>query len=258
MTRFAAFAAFAALLCSCAPSARAPAPARLEALNQSAAGEFCTDDGAWCVVAAANGPIEVRRAAGGEAQLAATIAPSDAMSEHGVWPSIIRQGDRGGAETVIVGVTQTQNQMYSGGGGEATHVALYRLTSESNGASNAAPVFVAPLSGEISIRACFSPEDETARRGACLDEYSFSGTLAVDDASRAAPANLILTTEASTYPGRRSRTEDSRAAPPLGQSDLVRARDETCSYRRVLTFNAGSGVYEPDQPLPACPDYLEP
>lgn len=95
----------------------------------------------------------------------------------------------------------------------------------------------------------------SARHGVCLDRYRFAAALALDENVSEGPPRLVLTTQAWTFPGRRSRTEDSAQAPPLSARDLVWARDDACSFRRVA--NRQGGAYVWDAPLPACADYLE-
>jgi hypothetical protein len=111
--------------------------------------------------------------------------------------------------------------------------------------------------GQADIRACFSQADTAARRDACSDQYNFSGTLAIDPTVTSGAPHFVLSTEATTFPGKRSRSEDSTQAPPLTTADLTTVTDATCTYRRVFAPNA-AGVYAPDSPLPACGDYLEP
>ncbi|MBX3511124.1 MAG: hypothetical protein KF700_07980 [Hyphomonadaceae bacterium] len=211
---------------------------RMTELQQGPNGQ-CTIDGAWCVNIS-DGAARVTHAS---AAIAIPVADEAAA---GVWPHIILSG-----ETTLIGVTTEVTTPYSGGGGQATHVTLYEIA---NGAAR--PVLTAPLAGALTIRACFSDEDVQARFEACADEYSFAGDLALDRENTDAAPRLVLTTEASTYPGRRNRAEDSSVNPPRSAADLVRWRDEGCSYRRVARREGTSYVW--DAPLPACTDYLEP
>jgi len=69
---------------------------------------------------------------------------------------------------------------------------------------------------------------------------------------------LLYQTRATTYPGRRSRVEDSTAGAPLRRADLAHHwEDPECSYSRTFTYDAASHRYRPDTPLPACDDYLD-
>lgn len=251
--------AAAALLCACTPTPAAkseapPASApladaagnRLEALTDSA-GRWCTGDGVWCVAAVDEVNVNVTRGEQAAAGFAVDAAPDG--GSWAIWPHIVRVGRND--ESVFVGVTRTANQMYSGGGGSATTLTLYGISS---GAP--ADVLSAPLSGDVTIRACFGEEDMEARHGACHDEYAFAGALTLDETVAEGAPRFILTTEATTFPGRVSRNQDSTTAPPLQQSDLVRWRDDVCSYRRVATRQGGAYVW--NEPLPPCSDYLEP
>jgi hypothetical protein len=211
---------------------------RMEALMQTET-RSCTADGVWCVETDESGA----RAING----AATIAlPTEGGVE--AWPNIIRQAD--GA--VLVGLVRRQSQMFSGGGAEVRELALYSIA---NGTAHEAGTL--PLGGEISIRACFSEEDTRARRDACLDQYDFATRISLNEAVTSGPAQIVLETRATTYPGRLDRNVDSTEAPPLQEADLVEVADEACSYRRTLTRGA-DGRYTPDQPLPPCTQFLEP
>lgn len=200
----------------------------------------CTSDGAWCVEI--TGPEAIVRRGGEQA----AAIPLEGEGSRGVWPSLIITNG-----TALVGLTRTAEQMYSGGGGRAMEVTLYDV-------SGAAPVAVltAPLSGEIMIRACFDEDDAERRRQACHDEYDFAGTLGLDGSVREGAPRFVLSTEATSYPGARSRNGDSTQEQALREADLQRVRDETCSYRRVATRRGDAYVW--DTPLPACANYLEP
>jgi hypothetical protein len=218
---------------------------RMEALALSEdQTRWCSADGVWCVRAG-----ETPHVVHGDRSI---TLPSIDAAETAVWPVIIRFAND---ESALVGLARTAHQMYSGGGGDATHVALFEVADDAGVAAREA--LTLPTSGSVSIRACFDPEDEQARRGACLDEYKFESRATIDETVNSGAPRIVLETAASTYPGRRSRQEDSTEAPPLQESDLSWTGDETCSYRRVFTRGA-DGAYAPDQPLPECADYLEP
>lgn len=214
---------------------------RMEALTERN-GRLCTSDGAWCVETGA--PSGAVFADGAAAPAGALPLGDDTSSS--VWPVIVRSG---GDESVLLGVTKAQTEMYSGGGGNISHVTLYRVAR----GAEPAEVLTFQSSGSFSIRACFDEEDRQARRDACSDEYIFSGDLSLDESNASGPARLVLQTTATTYPGQRSRLSDSTTEAPLQESDLVTASDPNCSYRRVLTFNGAA--YEYDAPPPACEDY---
>jgi hypothetical protein len=245
----------AALALSACGSHQTPQPARMETLTADAANpaRFCTSDGVWCVEAAEGAPAIAQRVAEDDVQTFITLPAEEGR---GVWPNLIRYTVAEGGEGVVVGFTQTQSTMYSGGGGAATHLALYALGAMPTTAPS--PAFVAPLSAALNIRACFSEADVQKRREACSDDYSFAATLAIAGENAGGPPPLTLTTEASTFPGQLSRTSDSTQAPPLSEGDLVRWTDPACSYTRTLTFDEASGTYAPNDALPACSDYLEP
>lgn len=209
---------------------------RMEALTQNGA-RWCAEDNAWCVEADEAGA----RAING----ATTI---DLGEPADVWPAIIRNADG----SVVVGFIHTQSQMYSGGGGDAGALTLYALA---NGAALEAGTL--PYSGSLMIRACFDEEDQRNRRDACHDQYDFTTRISLNEAVMSGPAQILLETLATTFPGQLSRGADSTEAAPLQETDLVRWRDEACSYRRTYIRGA-DGRYAPDQPLPDCTQYLEP
>ncbi|HYD72340.1 MAG TPA: hypothetical protein VEF55_04335 [Candidatus Binatia bacterium] len=209
---------------------------RMEALTPNGA-RWCTADNAWCVEADENGA----RAING----AATIplgGPLDA------WPNIIRNADG----SVIVGLIRTQSQMYSGGGGEGSELRLYTIAGD-----EAADAGALPYHGSLMIRACFGEEDQRTRREACHDQYDFETRISLNEAASSGPAQILLETAATTYPGQLARNEDSTERPPLRASDLVTWVDPACSYRRTYIRGA-DGRYGPDEPLPDCSQYLEP
>lgn len=211
---------------------------RMTELQEHARGQ-CTIDGEWCI-AIGDGAARVTHAG-------ATVAiPVVDEATAGVWPRIVLTG-----AAALIGVSNEVSTPYSGGGGRATHVTLYEIA---DGAAR--PVLTFPLAGSIGIRACFDDEDVVARLEHCADEYSFTGALSLDAENSDPAPRLTLTTEATTFPGRRSRSEDSSVRPPLTDADLVRWRDQTCSYTRVAQRVGDAYVW--DAPLPACTDYLEP
>jgi hypothetical protein len=209
---------------------------RMEALTQNGA-RWCTADNAWCVEADEAGA----RAVSGDT----TISLGEPFD---VWPNIIRNADG----SVVVGLIRVQNQMFSGGAGEASQLLLHAIA---NGAAQEAGAL--PYGASISTRACFDEEDQRNRRDACQDEYDFATRISLNEGAAAGPAQILLETAATTYPGRLSRNEDSSQAPPLQASDLVRWVDAACSYRRTYIKGA-DGRYAPDEPLPDCSQYLEP
>ncbi|MBL8546813.1 MAG: hypothetical protein JNL81_10130 [Hyphomonadaceae bacterium] len=219
---------------------------RMEALSQTSE-RWCTGDGVWCAV---NDGVGVAVTKGGESVGMIHVAePADGDSWE-AWPVIVRIGRDD--NSVLLGVTQTTHQMYSGGGGQATQLVLYAVAG---GAAN--EVVRMPLGATADIRACFSEDDERQRAGACHDQYTFATRISLDEGVAEGAPRIMLETAAGSFPGRVTRNADSLAAAPLTQADLVWAQDETCSYRRTYSRGA-DGLYTPDQPLPACADYLEP
>lgn len=212
---------------------------RLEALIQLGT-RWCNEDSSWCVEGTAEG-VPTRVVSGPNS------AALPGGEDEALWPYVIRVGN-----SALVGVLTRQSQMYSGGGGEAKQLALYEVTGSSARAAG-----TMPYSGDVMIRACFTEANEEQRAGACQDQYSFVSRLTLDDAVTSGPPRLVLETQAGTYPGRLSRSEDSTEGPDLTAADLVWWIDEGCSFRRVYARDA-NGAYIANEALPTCEDYLQP
>jgi hypothetical protein len=210
---------------------------RLEALTQDGA-RWCSGDGAWCLEAVEDAPA---RLTAGE-QTISVPSPGEP------WPFIIRVG----ADSAIVGLVDGEEQMYSGGGGSADGVLLFKV---SNG--RVEQVAVLPHAGSIMTRACFMEEDEQKRAGACHDQYEFVSRIRLDETVTSGEPRIVLETAAGTFPGRVTRGEDSGERGELTEADLVWWHDDVCSYRRTFSRST-QGPYVPDAELPACSDYLEP
>lgn len=259
--------AAALLACACTPPATTPETAadtaepvlegvmlpladqagnRMEALSQ-ASERWCTGDGVWCAVNDGVGVVVTR---GGQQVGSIAVGEAGENNSWDAWRVIVRVGRDDNA--ALVGVVFTTNQMYSGGGGQASQLILY---SVANGVVN--EVTRMPFAASSDVRACFDEDDEKQRAGACHDQYTFVTRISLDETVAEGAPHIWLQTAAGSYPGRVTRNADSLEAAPLTQADLVWAHDETCSYRRTYTQGA-DGLYAPDQPLPACTDYLEP
>jgi hypothetical protein len=219
--------------------------------------EHCTKDGQWCVLLTepdAGGEVwPVVRAAGatGAAPLPPTEEPP-AGGSYAVWPALFTLKDG----SFLAGVQVRTSTSYSGGGGSATDLRLFHVSSD--GAADAEPVFNVPLEASLTIRACFGEKDVQERRGACHDEYGFSGRIGLAPGAAAGRPILTYTTEAWAFPSGASRSSDSTRMRALRQSDLVRRRDAACSFTRQFRFDAVAGAYRPDMPLPECSDYTVP
>ncbi len=224
---------------------------RMEALTQQGS-RWCSADGAWCLDL--TDESEPRVVSGAVARR----LPAEGDSAVAAWPFIIRARDAApaGSGDVYVGLTQSAEQGYSGGGGTAVSVTIYKIATSSSGLRETA-IATLPLSSSITIRACFSPADEQRRAGACVDQYRFVSRVRLDEAVTSGPPNIVLETAAASYPGRVTRGSDSTTRPPLTRADLVWASDAICSFRRTYSPTA-AGPYAPNIELPACTDYLEP
>lgn len=210
-------------------------------------GRWCTGDGVWCAV---NDGVGVEVLKGGVSAGRLSVPESEPGAAWDSWPVIVRVGRDD--SSVLVGVVQTTTQPYSGGGGEAAQLVLY---SVSGGATN--ETLRLPVSASKMIRACFAETDQERRAGACHDEYRFVTRISLDESVAEGAPRISLETAAGAYPSGAALNNDSAEEPPLTQADLVWSQDATCSYRRTYARGA-DGLYVPDQPLPACADYLEP
>jgi len=219
---------------------------RMEALTRSEQG-WCTGDGVWCATQDGAG-VQVTRGGANVGSLA--VGEAGEGNEWSVWPVIVRVGRND--DSALVGVAMTTRAMYSGGGGEATLLYLYNVAA---GVAN--ETVRMPLGASKMIRACFAETDQERRAGACHDEYAFVTRIAMDETVSEGAPRLTLETAAGAFPSGAALNRDSAEEPPLQQADLVWSSDQTCSYRRTYTRGA-DGLYAPDQPLPACADYLEP
>ncbi|MFC4292712.1 hypothetical protein ACFOWX_09835 [Sphingorhabdus arenilitoris] len=183
-----------------------------------------------------------------------------------IWPQIIRQPvgdpvDEGTEprETIIIGLLSGQSSMYSGGGAQVTTLNLYRVNGDPFTNAGLENVLNVPWNGSIMIRACFSEEDLTLRKGVCHDLYDFTAelTLAKSHNSPLLP-QLIYQTKAVATPGTSRRSNDNSTGVQLTDKDILPQTDLRCSYRRLLTYNPTTQRYEFDRPGPDCSDYTMP
>jgi hypothetical protein len=190
-------------------------------------------------------------------------------SEYGqsisLWPKVIRlpgnPEDAEGNKSMLVGIISRQSTMYSGGGGSARQLHLFRLRyGVGEPQLDGQELLRVPLGASLTIRACFGEKDEDKRRGACHDEYNYEADLTLAAKAKAASElpDLVYRTEATAFPKPVRRDQDSSRLPPLRQSDLVPWRDPKCSYTRRLRYNSATRRYEMDRPAPDCSNYTVP
>jgi hypothetical protein len=220
-------------------------------------GQFCTPDARWCVsLDARDGDAQVLPIvqAGDAVQSMPQPSSDDASSNesYAIWPKLILLRNGG----FLAGVETQVSTGYSGGGGSATDVSLFRVAAD--GQVAAKPVLSVPVGASLMIRACFDERDMKRRLGACHDEYSFSGRLSLKREAAASLPVLAYVTDAQAFPRGVSRLEDSTQNARLKKSDLVQERDPGCSFSRTFRFNGVAGTYEPDSPLPDCSAYTIP
>jgi hypothetical protein len=248
----------AALFLGAAPLAgAAQAEARIEPFGGPASEReeprrgACTADRRWCARLLRGREGGGWRLRLGDRELLLPPQETDGSdgSDRSLWPQIVTSP----AGSALIGVEELRRVGYSGGGSAVTILTLVEVPA--NGGA-LRPVAELPLRGGALIRACFDERDRRRRRGSCHDEYEFEATLQLGEQRPGGPPDLLLTTEAETSPGRRSRFEEDDR--PVRRGDPFTWRDPICSYRRTLTYDPTSARYRPNLPLPECRDYLEP
>lgn len=211
---------------------------------------MCNEAQDWCVsVDAQDGPQAESRTLQASYFLWDQPDVPD-FSQMTAWPQIIRLSE----DRALVGVLAPRRDDFSGGSFEAQDLYLFDVTLGENSSSNSA--LLLPYASDISIRACFTPEDETKRLGHCLDEYSYRAELK-PTADGADLPDLVLTTQATRSPAGASRTADSSALPALTEDQFQPQTDATCSFTRTFHWEADEGLYQPDAPLPNCHEFTE-
>jgi hypothetical protein len=234
---------------------------------------YCTADKRWCAQLSHDVDLDSVRlqvfdgTKAAERRTFAKLHISEMANEMGaptltIWPSIIREVipiDNGqpDGESVSVGVIASTRTMYSGGGGSADWLTLYRFQGSRYGDPKGDDVLGVPWRGSKLIRACFSEKDMEDRLGACHDDYQFDASQTVDSRYKSNPPRLIYKTVATNSPGSSSLDADN-SGKKLRLADLATATDKICTYRRVVAFNPATLHYEFDRPGPDCSDYTVP
>ena len=221
------------------------------ALHCTATRDFClrawraSEAGSWTL------DIHYRPPTGANVAPARRIAlpPDDhpGSGEHGVWPHLVREA----SGALLIGVERYRRTGFSGGGAGETELVLLRLETP---AAAAAEVLALRAGYTAMIRACFSEADYRSGRP-CHQELEFSGTLTLAPGASGRPS-LALATTARVFP--RGSLREGWETRPYRRANSVWETDPACSYRRVFAFNAASGRYEPDRPLPECSTYSLP
>ena len=240
-------------------SSTATANAIMDRLSASTSrpGLECTQDGLWCVSNGGTHMSVLSRTADGKLAERARLPlenDEDLRIESSPWQTIVRSRQNGRPEQVLVGIKRRQSESYSGGGGSLTELQLFSIGASRNAATAGVS---APLESSFMIRACFTPEDEKSRRGACHDEYHFAGELNLAKSRRSGEVSLLFKGRAETYPGRRNRMDDSSMEPPLRKSDLVWALDADCTFQRYIRWSPSTGALTWSRPLPSCESFLQ-
>lgn len=195
----------------------------------------------------------------------ATIPVNSSEETISLWPQLLRvprhdppQMEGALADELFVGVQTRTSTMYSGGGGSATELRLFRAISTDGSTIVSHEVLAMPIAASKMIRACFSERDLKDRRGACHDEYRFDATLSPIEGGMDGDPAFALSVKATRFPGPVTLNEDSRDRGRLKKADLVAVSDAQCTYDRVLRYNPATGRYEFDRPGPDCSEFTVP
>jgi hypothetical protein len=181
-----------------------------------------------------------------------------------LWPHFIRQTvvhDDGAepVETLIIGIITSVSAMYSGGGGQAEDVRLYRVPDKADGTPALVELLSLPLNTGLIIRACFSDKDYRNRRGVCHDNYDYNATITLaPKQDKTALARLVYRATTITTPGSSRRSKDNSGGRKLTAADIKPRTDPRCTYRRTIAFNPTTKQYEFDRPGPDCSEYTVP
>jgi len=164
-----------------------------------------------------------------------------------IWPRIIHEA----SGAMLVGVERYRRAGFSGGGASETTLLLFRVTGD----GEPEQVLSVQSGYTAMIRACFTPQDYRSR-GVCHDEYELAGTLDLAPRSSGGRPALTLVVSSRSFP--RGAREDSAERPRVPRADRVWEADPACTYRRTFAFDAATGRYAPDSPIPACDTYRLP
>jgi len=164
---------------------------------------------------------------------------------HRIWPHLVREA----SGALLIGVERYRTEGFSGGGAGATQLMLLRLATA---AAEPAEVLTVLTSYGAMIRACFSEADYNSGRP-CHQELELSGTLSLMPEAAAGRPRFDFATTARVFP--RGSLREGWEYRRYRRADSVWERDPSCSYRRVFTFDAATGRYVPDRPLPECSNY---
>lgn len=222
------------------------------ALHCTAERDFClrawreSANGSWTL------DIHHRVPAGANVAPARRIAlPRDehpGSGEHSIWPHLVREA----SGALLIGVERYRRTGFSGGGAGETELVLLRLETP---AAEPAELLTLRTGYTAMIRACFSEADYRSGRP-CHQELAFSGRVTLAPSAVGGRSALAVATTARVFP--RGSLQEGWETRPYRRANSVWETDPACSYRRLFAFNAASGRYEPDRPLPDCSTYSLP
>ena len=167
-----------------------------------------------------------------------------------IWPHLVPEA----SGAMLVGVERYRRAGFSGGGGSATTLLLLRLPP---GGADVEEVLAVQTGYTATIRACFSQADYRRLGGdACHQQLELAATLTLEPGASAGRPRFAFAAASRSFP--RGSRADSWEVRQVRRTDLVWEPDPACTYRRSFAFDAASGRYVPDQPLPDCSTYTLP
>lgn len=221
----------------------------------------CTANGAWCIA------LGSEETSDGRYLLSLDVSSKTDAKRHwstdagfmnsgtgisyALWPHVVPLADA--RRGILVGILESSNGIYSGGRVSNSFLRLYQI--QFNTYAKTPRLLSVPVASHVDLDACFNADVMARRAGSCDDQYTFSGSLALDADSATRSPRFIYTTHATRYP---DRDADSPGDASLRKSDLVEVTDRRCSFRRVFALDARSGTYQPDRPLPDCHEFVAP
>lgn len=168
---------------------------------------------------------------------------------YAIWPNLVREA----AGALLIGVEGYRRIGFSGGGAGATQLVLLRLAP---GADEATEVLSVQTGYTTMIRACFSQADYRRLRDACHQELEYEARLTLAPEPAAGRPRFAFTATARVFP--RGSLVEGWEYRSYRRADLVWENDPNCSYGRSFAYDAATGRYAPDQPLPDCSLYSLP
>lgn len=175
-----------------------------------------------------------------------------------IWPNLILLDWREEGQTTpnfIVGVKETEAQMYAGRGQNLFNLRLFAIQTTQIKVPMVELLNMA-FESQRNVRGCY-PEDATSSKDEfCPDEYHFNSSLSIDPTFGAKFPRFIYERQSAILPWS-SRAEFETKARILNSPSLAKFRDNGCSFSRTLNYSAQTSQYEFSIEPPDCSDYFE-